>query len=143
LGWQWFFTLNCLLNEARTRAEKLIPGQPLSQPDQQFLAQLVGICRSVTATLANPADYRSPFESMIAAPPGQENLLAEPQYFFSGDQTLAFLLVRPVKEAGSFTGAQRSVEALRAIVNDVRPAYPRLQFGMTGAAVLETDERVA
>src|SRR5438477_3121148 len=81
LGWQLFFTLNCPLNEARTRAEKLIPGQPLSQPDQQFLAQLVGICRSVTATLENPADYRNPFESMIAAPPGQENLLAEPQYF--------------------------------------------------------------
>jgi hopanoid biosynthesis associated RND transporter like protein HpnN len=143
LGWQWFFTLNCLLNEARTRAEKLIPGQPLSQPDEQFLAQLVGICRSATATLANPADYHSPFESMIAAPPGQEKLLAEPQYFFSGDQTLAFLLVRPVKEAGSFTGAQRSVEALRAIVNDIRPAYPRLQFGLTGAPVLETDEMVA
>ncbi len=30
---------------------------------------------------------------------GQTDYLAEPQYFFSGDGTLAFLLVRPVKEA--------------------------------------------
>src|SRR5262249_60036844 len=73
----------------------------------------------------------------------QKDLLAEPQYFFSGDDSLAFLLVRPVKEAGSFTAARKSVEALHAILAAVGPRFPGLNLGLTGLPVLETDEMVA
>jgi hopanoid biosynthesis associated RND transporter like protein HpnN len=69
--------------------------------------------------------------------------MAEPQYFLSGDGTLAFLLVRPVKDQGSFTAAATSVTALRTLVAEVGTRFPRLQFGLTGLPVLETDEMIA
>ena len=79
-----------------------------------------------------------------AGHPGQSiEMLDEPQYFFSGDGALAFLLVRPVKEAGSFTPALASVRALRQTIADRQSAYPDLQIGLTGMPVLETDEMEA
>src|SRR5436305_2671849 len=80
---------------------------------------------------------------MPARPQGHSTHLDEPQYFFSGDNTLAFLLCRPVKEAGSFTAAEKSVAALRDILTTLRPRFPDLEFGLTGMPVLETDEMVA
>src|SRR5262249_54949230 len=65
------------------------------------------------------------------------------QYFFSGDNKLAFLLVRPVKQLDSFTGDQRSVTALREILARVEPNYPDLRMGLTGLPVLENDEMAA
>src|SRR5262249_12315952 len=65
------------------------------------------------------------------------------QYFYSGDGALAFLLVRPLQHEKSFTGAARSVAALRAIVSDVRAQYAGLDFGVTGLPVLENDEMTA
>src|SRR5262249_31941417 len=78
---------------------------------------------------------------------GQQDLLAEPQYFFSADDpqrgTLAFLLVRPIKESGSFTAALRPVSAMRDYVATLRRSWPDLEFGLTGMPVLETDEMAA
>jgi hopanoid biosynthesis associated RND transporter like protein HpnN len=74
---------------------------------------------------------------------GQAELLERPRYFFSGDNTLAFLLTRPVQEEGSFTGADKSIEKLRDLLAAMRPAYPELEFGVTGLPVLENDEMVA
>jgi hopanoid biosynthesis associated RND transporter like protein HpnN len=142
LGWR-SLTLYQLLHEADARARKLSPGQPLCAADDQFLTQLCSISKSATAMLDRPADYRNPWNSLLANPPEQNDLLAEPQYFFSGDGTLAFLLTRPIKEQGSFTGAQPSVDAMRAIIAQTRPGFADLDFGLTGLPVLETDEMVA
>jgi hopanoid biosynthesis associated RND transporter like protein HpnN len=142
LGWR-SLTLQQLLHEARNRAGRINPDQPLTPADDQFLTQLLSISRAATATLVDPIRYRNPWNSLLAQPPAQSDLLAEPQYFFSGDGTLAFLLARPVKEAGSFTAAQRSIEAVRALVAATRADFPDLEFGLTGLPVLETDEMVA
>jgi hopanoid biosynthesis associated RND transporter like protein HpnN len=147
LAWQ-LFTLDRLVREASDRARNLEPGQPLGPDDQQFLAQLLAISKSATATLDDPNRYYNPWRSMVNQPAGQQDLLAEPQYFFSGDGKankieLAFLLVRPVKEEGSFTSAQKSVAALRELVARVRSNYPELEMGLTGLPVLENDEMTA
>lgn len=136
-------TLFSLLHEARDRAGKIPPGKPLSPADEQFLNQLLALSRSATAALADPKEYRNPWHSLLPAAPEQANLLGEPQYFFSGDHALAFMLLRPTQDAGSFTAARQSVEALREIVQSVRPSYPELQIGLTGLPVLETDEMLA
>ncbi len=149
LAWR-LFTLERLVSEANGRLAALPPGEAPGPPDEQFLAQLSAISRSAAATLEDPAGYHNPWRSLVAQPTGQQDLLAEPQYFFSGaaadpgtDGVLAFLLVRPVKEAGSFTAAQKSVAALRGVVDELRPAYPELEFGLTGLPVLENDEMAA
>jgi hopanoid biosynthesis associated RND transporter like protein HpnN len=130
ISWQQL-TLSSLLHEARTRG------------DEQFLTQLLAISRSATATLAHPENYRNPWRSLMPPAPEQQNLLAEPQYFFSGDGSLAFLLARPIQEQGSFTAAKKSVDALRAILAETRTAYPELALGLTGLPVLENDEMAA
>jgi hopanoid biosynthesis associated RND transporter like protein HpnN len=142
LGWRWL-TLVQLLREAQGRVHKLAPNQPLGAADEQFFTQLLSISRTAAATLVNPAEYHNPWNSLLAQPPEQKNLLAEPQYFFSGDGSLAFLLAQPRKELGSFTSARRSVEAARALVGATRQAFPELEFGLTGLPVLENDEMVA
>ncbi len=143
VGWYWF-TVERLVQEAGARARKLEPGKPLSAEDQEFLNQLASISGAASATLANPGDYKNPWRSILSQPPEHEDLMAEPQYFFSGDGLLAFLLVRPVKEEGaSFTAAQANVQGMKQILEDVRPQYADLEVGLTGLPVLETDEMAA
>ncbi len=142
LAWQ-LLTLSGLVDEGRRRAAAMPPGAPLSAADEQFFTQLLAIGRSAADTLADPGSYRNPWSSLMDRPPEQKDLLAEPQYFFSGDGGLAFLLVRPVKEHGSFTGSLKSVSELRELVAATRAEYPGVEFGLTGLPVLETDEMAA
>ncbi len=146
LGWR-SLGLQSLLAEADQRAAALKPGRPLGPADEQFFTQLLSVCRTARDMLADPARYRNPWSSLMPHRPGQEDQLAEPQYFFSpGSEdrdALAFLLVRPVKEAGSFTAALKPVSAMREFVEVLRRAWPDLEFGLTGLPVLETDEMAA
>jgi uncharacterized protein len=153
IGWRGL-TLSSLLKEAELRAEKMKPGEKLRPGDEEFLTQLWNITRNAKDVVDDLDKYKTPWGSLLARPPEQKDLLAEPQYFFSdppgektesagGKQTLAFLLVRPIKEEGSFTSALKSVRAMRAIVAETRPDYPGVEFGVTGLPVLETDEMTA
>ena len=148
-AWQRL-TLSSLLQEAEGRAAKLKPGEPLRPGDEVFFTQILNIARNAHEVVADPARYKTPWGSLLAQPPEQKDMLAEPQYFFSDPPgssgmgpTLAFLLVRPVKEQGSFTYALKSVSALRDIVAETQPDYPGIEFGVTGLPVLETDEMTA
>ncbi|MFO0810151.1 MAG: MMPL family transporter [Gemmataceae bacterium] len=139
LAWKTLNLTN-LLRSARVRAGQLDPSAALDSADEQFLTQLDGVVRSASATLTNPAGYKNPWGSLLAQQPSQQNMLAEPQYFFSGDGGLAFLLVRPVKDGASFTPALQSVAALRTMVADARTTSPNVEIGLTGLPVLENDE---
>jgi uncharacterized protein len=135
-----------LTQEANGRAKMILDrktDEPLSDSDKRFFTQLRAIADSAHASLADPRAYRDPWVSIISAPEGQQDMLDAPQYFFSGDGRLAFLLVRPVKEAGSFTAALKSVSAARELVAGLQKQFPDLQIGLTGMPVLETDEMVA
>jgi hopanoid biosynthesis associated RND transporter like protein HpnN len=131
-----------LMLDAKHRLARLGAGEDDASGSAQILEQLGRICQCASRYLDDPAGYQSPWKSILRQPPGQQDMLAEPQYFFSGDATLVFLLAHPIRE-DSFTGARKSVTALRAIMEHIRPRYPRLEFGLTGLPVLETDEMVA
>lgn len=133
--------LTSLLAEAKARAQRLRPEVPLEPRDEQFLTQLVAVVRAAGGTLDDQG-YQNPWKSLLDQP-AQEDLLAEPQYFFSGDGTLAILLVRPIKEAGSFTACAASVAQVRTIIGEVRRDFGELEFGLTGLPVLENDEMTA
>jgi len=134
-------TLSSLLIRA---GDSLPEGQALSPEDIQFFTQLLAVTRAAGSYLDDPKQYSNPWGSLMAShPAGQQDLLMEPQYFFSGSGGLAFLLARPIKEKGSFTAALKSVESMRGIVAEARSANPGLEFGLTGMPVLETDEMAA
>jgi hopanoid biosynthesis associated RND transporter like protein HpnN len=136
-------SLHSMIDRARTRVGGLRPGQPPSGPDDRLLRQLAGIARAAKETLRDPRRYVNPWGSLLGAQGNQKDLLAQPHYFFSADGEVAFLLVRPVKEAGSFTAALKSVSAARSVIEETREGYPGLRLGLTGMPVLETDEMVA
>ncbi|MBY0526187.1 MAG: MMPL family transporter [Gemmataceae bacterium] len=142
ISWRSLSLLS-LLRETRHRLAQLDMERPLSTSDTQFLMQFLAITRTASATLDDPAEYKNPWGALLTQQPEQKDLMAEPQYFFSGDGGLAFLLARPVKEVGSFTAAEKSVAAMRRIVAEVKPEFPEIEFGLTGLPVLETDEMVA
>lgn len=142
LAWQ-NVTIRSLLAEARVRAGKIDPSAPLAAADEQFLTQLLAVVRSASAFLTDATYYKNPWGSLLPCQPQQSDLLAAPQYFFSGDGGLAFLLVRPVKDSESFTPALASVQAMRDLVAVTRERFPDLKLGLTGMPVLETDEMEA
>ena len=138
--WRWLTVSSLLLKGELT----LPPGRPLNAEEVQFYTELEAVARAAGAYLDDPGRYSNPWGSLMSTrPAGQEDLLAEPQYFFSGSGGLAFLLVRPKKEQGSFTAALKSVEAMRGVVAEARASFPDLEFGLTGMPVLETDEMAA
>jgi hopanoid biosynthesis associated RND transporter like protein HpnN len=130
-------TLEQLLHEGERRVAALQADPADKAGNADFLSQLDAICRTAAGFLDDPKSYKNPWQSIIHQPPGQEDRMAEAQYFFGGQ--LAFLLVHPIRE-NSFTGTNKSVSALRAILAQVQPRYPGLQFGLTGQPVLENDE---
>jgi predicted RND superfamily exporter protein len=142
IGWSGL-TVCQLLHAARTRLDHHTPGQRLSPADEQFFTQLRSISRSAAAMLADATQYRNPWNSLMESPSEHQDLLAEPQYFFSGDGQLAFLLARPFIDKSSFTSADPSVQAAREMVARLRPAFAELEFGLTGHPVLENDEMTA
>jgi hopanoid biosynthesis associated RND transporter like protein HpnN len=133
-------TLEQLLHEGERRVAALQHDPEDKAGNGDFLGQLDAICRTAAAYLDNPARYKNPWQSIIKQEPGQETKMTEPQYFLGGK--LAFLLAHPIRE-DSFTGANKSVTALRAILAEVKPRYPELEFGLTGQPVLEDDEMMA
>jgi hopanoid biosynthesis associated RND transporter like protein HpnN len=154
ISWK-LLSLHMLLLEAQNRVAQQRPSESLSAGDEQFFTQLNAVTHAAHDTLIDPVEYRNPWGSLMTRPTPQRDLLAEPTYFFNEDpqadpstldpnaEVLAFLLVRPIKERGSFTAAQASVNGMRAILADARRDYPGLEFGLTGMPVLETDEMAA
>lgn len=132
-----------MIQEARQRLAAVDPKRPLSTSDERFFGQLVSIAGVANDSLWDPARYHSPWGGMPGTRTQQQDMLDEPQYFFSGDGVLGFLLARPVKEAGSFTAALKSVETARRVLDEVKSDFGDLQMGLTGLPVLETDEMVA
>jgi hopanoid biosynthesis associated RND transporter like protein HpnN len=148
LAWH-LFGVRSMVGETNARLKHLHPGQALSANDIPLLEQLLAATRSARAALADPKAYHSPWSGIVKPPANQpsgvspQDLLARPQYFMSDDGKLAFLLVRPACKADAFSGPNESVNALRQLVEELRPTCSSLQLGVTGLPVLENDEMSA
>lgn len=106
--------------------------------DTRFLRVLLD---QVASRLEQPAPYRSPWGTLFSF---GEDPPADAGYFLSEDKSLLFILVEtPPSEKGSFTGDQAAIEAIRAAVAKLRPAFPNVQAGVTGAPALSNDEMTA
>ncbi len=146
-GWQ-LFSFHFILNEATRRFKSYDDSEPIRAEDAQFCRELLALTRSAHATRQNPNAYRNPWSSLLPEKKSSSNgpsleLLSQPQYFFSDDGKLAFLLVRPLLQEKTFLGAHRQVTLLRGILNEVNREHPSLSMGITGLPVLEADEMAA
>ena len=111
----------------------------------QFFTQLLAVTRAAGAYLDDPQTYRNPWGSLMAvAPGGPARPAGRAAVLLQRRGGLAFLLVRPIKEKGSFTAALKSVDGhARHRGGGAARIFPTCEFGLTGMPVLETDEMAA
>ncbi len=106
--------------------------------DTRFLRVLLD---QMASRLERPAPYRSPWGTLFSF---GEDPPDDAGYFLSEDKSLLFILVEtPPSEKGSFMGDQAAIETIRAAVARLRPAFPNVQAGVTGAPALSNDEMTA
>jgi uncharacterized protein len=106
--------------------------------DTRFLSLLLD---QIVQRLDRPTTYRSPWSTLFSFGAESE---ADAGYFLSEDKSLLFVLVEsPKGDKGSFVGDQRSIEAVRNAVAQLRAVFPQVQAGVTGAPVLSNDEMTA
>lgn len=144
-GWK-SLSVQQLLRESERRLEVWKHDQA-NKDAEEFFVQLNSIANGASDYLESPSKYRNPWQSVLPEQKGasQQDHLAKPQYFFSGDGKLAFLLVSPVKdkEPENFTHAQKSIDDLRELVARMKERHTGVEIGLTGLPVLENDEMVA
>jgi hopanoid biosynthesis associated RND transporter like protein HpnN len=144
-GWK-SLSIEQLLHEAERKLQ-VWKDDPPSKDAEDFFRQLEVIAHGASDCLAAPGKYRNPWRSVLPQQkgPSQEDQLSKPQYFFSADGKLAFLLVSPVtdKDADSYTNSRTSIDRLRALVAEVKERHPEVDIGLTGLPVLENDEAIA
>ncbi|HEY7436449.1 MAG TPA: MMPL family transporter [Methylomirabilota bacterium] len=106
--------------------------------DTRFLRVLLD---QMASRLERPAPYRSPWGTLFSF---GEDPPDDAGYFLSEDKSLLFILVEtPPGQKGSFTGDQAAIETIREAVAKLRPAFPNVQAGVTGAPALSNDEMTA
>ena len=106
--------------------------------DTRFLRMLLD---QMSARLDHPAPYISPWGTLFSF---GGDPASDAGYFLSDDKSLLFILVEPPKgDKGSFVTDQHAIEAIRAAIARLRPAYPNAQAGVTGAPALSNDEMSA
>jgi hopanoid biosynthesis associated RND transporter like protein HpnN len=106
--------------------------------DTRFLRVLLD---QVASRLERPAPYRSPWGTLFSF---GEDPPDDAGYFLSDDKSLLFILVEtPPSQKGSFMGDQAAIETIREAVARLRPAFPNVQAGVTGAPALSNDEMTA
>ena len=106
--------------------------------DTRFLRVLLD---QMSARLEGPTAYRSPWGTLFSF---GGDPAADAGYFLSDDKSLLFILVEPPDiEKGSFVGDQRAIETIRGTIGRLRPAFPTIQAGVTGAPALSNDEMAA
>ena len=109
-----------------------------SSLDIQFVEDLVA---QIATRLERPAPYRSPWGTLFSVGDAADNPGAG--YFLSDDQRLLFILAEPESERDSFTGDQRAIEGVRAVIAKLRREFPNVEVGVTGKPALSNDEMTA
>jgi hopanoid biosynthesis associated RND transporter like protein HpnN len=131
-----------------THAVTILQRPTLTAADEAELRQVVAVVTALRQRL-DGTDYANPWLPIVSRAASGGALgraadspadLRQARYFESDDGTLAYLLVRPARQAGSFTPASEAVDRLHAILSEVGGAYPTVTLGLTGLPVLENDE---
>jgi len=106
--------------------------------DTRFLNVLLD---QMSSRLERPTPYRSPWGTLFSF---GEDPRADAGYFLSDDKSLLFILVEtPESRRGSFVGDEEAIKTIRETVARLRPAFPNVQAGVTGAPALTNDEMSA
>ncbi|HSF30381.1 MAG TPA: MMPL family transporter [Candidatus Tectomicrobia bacterium] len=100
--------------------------------------------RTILQHLNRSLDPQQPYHSLWQALLTWTTDTSSPDGFlWSDDRQLLFVLANPKADAGEFNPFGRAVQQMRRDVRELQRAYPGVEVGITGKAVLETDEMAA
>jgi uncharacterized protein len=80
--------------------------------------------------------YRSPWGALLAAPV----LAADGGYFLSHDRRLLYVVIDLAEAPRTFAAEQAAIIAVRGAIARLRPQFPSVDAGVTGAPALFSDE---
>ena len=80
--------------------------------------------------------YRSPWANVIAAP----TLAPDGGYFLSHDRRLLYVVIDLVDAPRTFAAEHAAIVAVRGAIARLRPQFPSIEAGVTGAPALFSDE---
>ena len=114
---------------------KTTEAQPSGAPmNMDFLIRTLD---GMAGYLKGTPHYRSPWASFFKNSLGDRDLEG---YFWEGDRHFLIATAIPKKEENSFTGAQKPLNRLRALIQELQASYPDIQAGVTGQEALNNDE---
>jgi len=106
-------------------------------PREQF-AFFLGLLDAVRTRLTT--DAAQPVGVLARA---QANLVEPWQYLATRNERLLMIRITPKPEADALDPFDLSIRQIRRIMDEVRPDFPGIDFGLTGINVIESDETVA
>jgi hopanoid biosynthesis associated RND transporter like protein HpnN len=106
-------------------------------PDLNLLLTLL---QQMDTWLQGSRSYQSPWAAAL-----MENAAAFSQdgFLWSDDKHLLFVFVTPKAPVSDVSGFSTAVQRIRADVREIHQAYPEIAVGITGSAMLDSDEMVA
>ena len=120
---------------SRVFTDFLEDARPEDKPRQ--LAFLLTLLQQLNQQLDLQQPYRSLWQELFTA---TSQTTSYDGFLWSDDQQLLFVLANPKIDTGDINPFRTAVEQIRQDVRTLQQAYPDLEVGITGKAVLETDE---
>jgi uncharacterized protein len=104
------------------------------------LTSLLAILRQLNQHLDPQQPYHSLWQEFFT--PASE-AASHNGFLWSDDKQLLFVLANPKMDAGDLNRFRTAVQQIRHDVSELQHAFPDVEVGITGKAVLETDEMTA
>jgi hopanoid biosynthesis associated RND transporter like protein HpnN len=104
------------------------------------LSLLLALLQQMDTWLEGSRSYQSPWANALT-----ENAEAFSQdgFLWSDDHHLLFVFVTPKAPVADVSGFRAAVQRIRADVREIHRVYPETAVGITGSAMLDSDEMVA
>jgi uncharacterized protein len=104
------------------------------------LSLLLALLQQMDEWLQGSRSYRSPWDKAFAE---NDEAFSQDGFLWSDDHHLLFVLITPKASVSDVSGFRTAVQRVQADVRELHKAYPETAVGLTGSAMLDSDEMVA
>jgi hypothetical protein len=135
-------TLFTLVNQEVTKAlvSHLFTGflqEDTVQEKPPDLSLLLTLLQQMNTWLEGSRRYQSPWASVLTE---SADAVSPDGFLWSDDHQLLFVFVRPKASVSDVSGFRTAIQRVQADVRALHHAYPETAVGLTGSALLDSDE---
>jgi hypothetical protein len=135
-------TLFTLVNQEVTKSlvSHLFTGfleEDTPQEKPPDLSLLLTLLQQMDQWLEGSRRYQSPWASVLTE---SADAVSPDGFLWSDDHQLLFVFVRPKASVSDVSGFRTAIQRVQADVREIHHAYPETAVGLTGSALLDSDE---